>query len=370
MEGSSHNSEKFPFPYILVRVALSEVEGDFCHHLYATPFATITIGETRVDYDMYVDRDDLKGTLGGIHLYELTNYPYTLDPRDAEGIKKNSKKFEILGLRNSEEKNTLSFECNFFADNCPKKPEKRKSIIKLYVASINYIFQFDYLMRFKDYFFDRFLDSVTDTNPYEEDLAKLNIEEKLIKFSDKEQVTAYDLKQEEEIIDLYVEVKNPCIILRARNHYTEEFTIFLGNIHVTSEMVTERGKWALDYDKTVRLCSFIINIEETTLKHRDGKMGSCEFFTINFKQLIPSDTLEYIDPLALNKALCLDLEFSPLNCQISKKQFTYLMKCLDLNINYDDGMKDLYDFKLKKDFIESNPIKEDYKLMIIKMKMP
>ena len=81
-------------------------------------------------------------------------------------------------------------------------------MVKIYVASIKYIFQLDYLMRIKDYFFDRFLDSVTDTNPYE-DLKKANIEEKLIKFKNKQQVREYNLKQEDEIIDLIVEAKNP-----------------------------------------------------------------------------------------------------------------------------------------------------------------
>ena len=46
------------------------------------------------------------------------------------------------------------------------------------------------------------------------------------------------------------------------------------------------------------------------------------------------------------------------------------MKCMDLNLNYDDGMREFYDFKLKKEFTEINPIKEDYKQMIIKLRMP
>lgn len=87
MEGSSHNCEKFPSPYILVKVALSELEGDFLHHIYATPLAKVKIGETRLDFDMYVDHDELSGTLGGIHIYEMTNYPYTLDPRNLESFK-------------------------------------------------------------------------------------------------------------------------------------------------------------------------------------------------------------------------------------------------------------------------------------------
>jgi len=135
-------------------------------------------------------------------------------------------------------------------------------------------------------------------------------------------------------------------------------------------MITETGKWKFNSEKSVRVCSFKIGIEETTLYHRDGKMGSCELINIDFRQILHSDSLEYIDPLALNKAMVIDMEFSPIHCQISKNQFTYLMKCMDLNINYDDGMKDLYDFKLKKEFTEINPIKEDYRQMLVKIKMP
>ena len=135
-------------------------------------------------------------------------------------------------------------------------------------------------------------------------------------------------------------------------------------------MITETGKWKFNSEKSVRVCSFKIGIEETTLYHRDGKMGSCELINIDFRQILHSDSLEYIDQLALNKAMVIDMEFSPIHCQISKNQFTYLMKCMDLNINYDDGMKDLYDFKLKKEFTEINPIKEDYRQMLVKIKMP
>lgn len=298
---TSHNCEKFPYPYIIVRAALLEVEADFLHHIYATPLAKIKIGQTNVDYDMYVDHDDLNGTLGGIRVYDMTNYPYTIDPRKHEDFSK-VKMFEILGLRDPKEKNTLSLDCRFFSDTCPRKPNKRKNLIKLYVASIKYIFQLDYLMRIKDFFFERLLDSVTETNPYA-DQQELGIEQKLIRFRDSEEVAAFDLNQEDSIIELHVEAKNPCIILRARNHYTEEFTICLGDVHVSSELIIEKNKWALCPKKEVRVCSFLINIEETTFSHRDGKMGKIKLLDVNVKQLVNSDSLEYVDPLALNKAM-------------------------------------------------------------------
>jgi hypothetical protein len=188
-------------------VALSEVEGDFLHHDYATPFMKVRIGETLIDYDMYVDHDEFSGTLGGIHLYDLTNYPYTANPKNPEEFKK-VKKFEILGLKDANEKNTLSLDCRFYQETCPLKKPQVKSTVKLYVASIKYIFQLDLLMRLKDYFFDRLLDSVTTTDPYGTE-KKPDIEEKLIRFSNKREVDEYDLKQENAVIDLHVEAKNP-----------------------------------------------------------------------------------------------------------------------------------------------------------------
>ena len=264
--------------------------------------------------------------------------------------------------------NTLSLACKFYKDGCPMQKPHVTNSVKLYVASIKYHFQLDLLMRVKDYFFDRLLDSVVETDPYADE-NKPDIEEKLIKFDSKREVDKYDLKQENAIIDLYVEAKNPCIILKARNHYSEEFMIYLGNIKVTSQLITEKGKWILSPEKEVRMCSFKIQVEKTELNYKDTKMGSIDTISVDFRQMLHADTLEYIDPLSLNKALWIGLKFSPINVQLSKKQFTYLMKCLDLNINYDDGMRELYDFRLKREFTDVHPIQEDYKGMIIKINM-
>uniref|UniRef100_A0A7S3J524 Uncharacterized protein n=1 Tax=Euplotes harpa TaxID=151035 RepID=A0A7S3J524_9SPIT len=132
---------------------------------------------------MFVDHDEFRGTLGGIRLYDLINYPYTISPKEYYNSSK-PKMFEVLGLKDSNEKNTLTIDCKFYQDTCPLKKPKMKNMVKLYVASIRYIYQQDLLMRVKDYFFDRLLDSITDTNPYIYEL-KSDIEEKLIRFESK-----------------------------------------------------------------------------------------------------------------------------------------------------------------------------------------
>ena len=102
-EFTSHNCEKFPYPYIVVKVSLSEVEADFLHPIFASPFIKVKVGETIIDYDMFVDHDEFSGTLGGIHVYDLINYPYTVDPRDYKSFK-DVKMFELLGLKDANEK--------------------------------------------------------------------------------------------------------------------------------------------------------------------------------------------------------------------------------------------------------------------------
>ena len=336
---------KYPWAYILIKVALSEVEGDILHHLYASPFIKAKIGETIINYDMFFDHDELNGALGGIHLYDLTSYPYTMNPKEYNEFK-DLKMFEVLGLKDSNEKNTLTLEWKFYSVNWPLKQPKIKHTVKLFVGSIKYVYQQDLLLRVKDYFFDRFLDSITSTNPYLLEV-KSDIEEKLIRFGSKEEVERFDLKQEDSIIDLYCDINSPCLILRARNHYTEEFSIHLGSITVNSSLVILKDKWKYYPEKEVRYWNYKISINKTSLYHRDGHIGNINKFTVDFQNMLFSEYLEYIDPLSLNRALLIYLDFEEINTQITKPQFTYLMKWLDLNINYDDGMKDLYDFKLK-----------------------
>jgi hypothetical protein len=158
--------------------------------------------------------------------------------------------------------------------------------------------------------------------------------------------------------------------LKARNHYTEEFVITLGSIGVRSAIVVRDKKWTLSPEKLVQMASFKINIDDVTLFHNDEELANIEEqFNVTFETILNSESLEYIDPLALNKAMCIYLDFCPIKLKISKQQFTYLMKCLDLNVNYDDGVRELYDFKGKKQFTDLNPIREDYRNLIVDFKL-
>lgn len=66
-----------------VKASLNMISLMMSHHTYATPFVKLQVGQIKIGYDMYVDYDVMEGTLGDIHMFDLTNYPcITLDPRE------------------------------------------------------------------------------------------------------------------------------------------------------------------------------------------------------------------------------------------------------------------------------------------------
>ena len=134
-------------------------------------------------------------------------------------------------------------------------------------------------------------------------------------------------------------------------------------------MVTKIKKWPLSPSKPVNFTLYTISVENTTFYHKYDQLGSIKTFSVDFENILYSEILEFIDPLALDKSIVISLDFCPIDVKMSKEQFTYFMKCLDLNVNYDDGLRDYYDFRAKKEFIESLPFDKDYKFMVIESKI-
>ena len=73
-------------------------------------------------------------------------------------------------------------------------------------------------------------------------------------------------------------------------------------------------------------------------------------FNVEFEKLNPSQKLEFIHPLALSQAFRISVGVSPMKAVMAKEHFTYLMKIMDLNITYDDGLQHVYDFRAKHSF--------------------
>jgi hypothetical protein len=83
----------------------------------------------------------------------------------------------------------------------------------------------------------------------------------------------------------------------------------------------------LSPDKIVNMASFKVNIDDITIFHNEEELAYIdEQLNATIEMIIESKSLEYIDPLVLNKAMCVYLDFCPIKLKISKPQFTYFMK--------------------------------------------
>ena len=82
-----------------------------------------------------------------------------------------------------------------YSENCPLHKPNTLSKLKLEVASIKLLFCYEMFMRIIDYFFDKFLWAITDTDPYEAFEIKKRKSVNLIDFSkmDINLATSYDL---------------------------------------------------------------------------------------------------------------------------------------------------------------------------------
>ena len=77
-----------------------------CHHMYHTPLFEMNIGESKFSYAMHYDHDIIEGTFNDFLLYDLTNYPRTIDPKNADKadlLVNNHTKREIIGCRDNDD---------------------------------------------------------------------------------------------------------------------------------------------------------------------------------------------------------------------------------------------------------------------------
>ena len=67
----------------------------------------------------------MSGKLGGLFIYDRTSWPYTINPaqiKDPEAYPKR----EILGLRDPNSSNLLTFDCTFY--NTPIENERKQKV--------------------------------------------------------------------------------------------------------------------------------------------------------------------------------------------------------------------------------------------------
>ena len=117
---------------------------------------------------MFYDHDVMEGRFGNGRVYDLTNYPKTIDPTTAKKaslweIEELSRQ-EILGIRMDGNQNTINFNCDLFYEQCPLHGPNETSALELDIRGAQILYCYELSFRVIDYFFDKFLWAFTDSD--------------------------------------------------------------------------------------------------------------------------------------------------------------------------------------------------------------
>jgi hypothetical protein len=116
-------------------------------------------------------------------------------------------------------------------------------------------------------------------------------------------------------------------------------------------------------NKELIVSSFIIDCKDLGLKNgRDNFELSKPFnLRINFSYLGATPLLPRIDSHELDKSFFVHIDFmEEINLILREDLYTYIMRCIDLNLAYEDGLDALYNFRNEEEYFRC----KDYLLKV------
>ena len=87
-----------------------------CHHTYSTPIFEMEVGNSEFSYLMFYDHDIIEGSFNQAKVFDLTQYPKTINPMESPKASLNKLstyvKQEVIGFSHEDGKdlnNTIFF---------------------------------------------------------------------------------------------------------------------------------------------------------------------------------------------------------------------------------------------------------------------
>lgn len=142
------------------------------------PLFTFQISNFGLYFGMHVDHDSYRASVDSFKILDHTMSPNTLDPSKDYKVGSMLKAQQIVTSSSSD---SLSFEhtsYHFPMDFCCPKQENKTyaGLFKLRVKQVKIYYVHEQFFRLSDYFLYQFMESLSDTNPYELIIQKLKEE--------------------------------------------------------------------------------------------------------------------------------------------------------------------------------------------------
>ena len=302
-----------------ISVTISSIEMMWLHPISLKNFAKISMKKSSLDAELTVDDYHIFGVLNAMKLCDMTNYPYEED----------GKEYEILSA-------TLSFDYFLMSLSCPLMKDNYTSKCNLIFSSVKLNYYHEYFFRGFNYVFDEFLNCLS--TPLEIKTFK-NI---------KNSISNIKTYENFEFIGVKVEFKNPQVLIRERKNAQNYFVVDLGNITIRNEYKGVEGKIKSKPKEKRYISIYYFMIENIFLGREDNRkiLQNCDAqLKLELPVFFNGEENEYNEN-EIDKSLSIDLSFTKdISFNFYQKDFTIIMKCVDLNFLYQDGKEDFYNYK-------------------------
>lgn len=341
------------------------------------------------EYQVFFDHQIYDIRLPDLQINDLTNHPNTLDPKKQYSSKDKLESFQIFGKRSENQtQDLLRVKVLTFSapleKTCPlSREEKMKSFdkhVKIDMGQARLILSKEYLYRVYEYFFYQLINAVSDANPYWPLLEKCQSTFRdLLKKASASEVpqTAYithpysnaltshlfnDLQQSPYCTGIELFASYPLFIVKDRNYLKlGKVRMEANNITISSGIKSVKGRYRKQPSRELLVGTTTIKFRSVTCHYTQGRSERTtdKLYTI----IAPTDILMQRESVAYSPYLYeqqlmtpgfdfedLDIsqtytvKCSPVKIFMIQEILTYMMRCLDLNINYLDGFQN--DFQL------------------------
>ena len=137
------------------------------------------------------------------------------------------------------------------------------------------------------------------------------------------------------------------VYVQPRTSFVDSFLIDFGNLKLTNSLTKRKGRWRNHKDEEMFCSILTLTGEKVSLKFNNDYNISNEFnIFVEFEMPdIPASHFHIHNYKVLNQSLKITMDSSPINLFFKQIHYNFLMKCLDLNINYTDGCAKYFPFE-------------------------
>lgn len=165
-----------------------------------------------------------------------------------------------------------------------------------------------------------------------------------------------DLKQAKSKMVMNIKANRPIVIIKDYPHSEKYFEVDLGEISVSCTEQYEAGRFHKYPKKLALTNTFLIGTKDLGIKFQPAGVDLTNPFSVNvdFTNLAYSTQLIKVSSKELDKSFKINVELVPkLHLSLRQDVYTFLLRCIDLNFAYTDGLEAAYNFRNTEEYFKS-----------------